>query len=59
VGADAWVFCVADVAGESTKLVARTETRRAPERGERVTLRGRAEEAHLFDPETGVRLERR
>jgi multiple sugar transport system ATP-binding protein len=59
VGADAWVFCVADLGRETTKLVARTEARRAPERGERVTLRGRAEEAHLFDPETGARLERR
>jgi multiple sugar transport system ATP-binding protein len=59
VGADAWVFCVADVGGETRKLVARTEARRAPHRGERVTLRGRPEEAHLFDPETGARLERR
>jgi multiple sugar transport system ATP-binding protein len=59
VGADAWVFCTAEVGRETTKLVARTEARRAPERGERVTLRGRPEEAHLFDPETGVRLERR
>jgi multiple sugar transport system ATP-binding protein len=58
VGADAWVFCVADVAGEATKLVARTESRHAPERGERVTLRGRPDEAHVFDPETGARLER-
>ena len=59
VGADAWVFCAAEIAGETTKLVARTEARRAPERGERVTLRGRPEEAHLFDSETGARLERR
>ncbi len=59
VGADAWVFCVAEVAGETTKLVARTEARHAPERGARVSLRGRPEEAHLFDPETGARLERR
>jgi multiple sugar transport system ATP-binding protein len=59
VGADAWVFCAAEIAGETTKLVARTETRRSPERGQRVTLRGRPEEAHLFDSETGARLERR
>jgi multiple sugar transport system ATP-binding protein len=57
VGADAFVFCVADVAGEETKLVARTETRRAPEREARVRLRPRPGEAHLFDAETGARLD--
>jgi hypothetical protein len=30
--------------------------RNAPAQGERVSLRPRAEEAHLFDPETGERL---
>jgi multiple sugar transport system ATP-binding protein len=55
-GADAYVFCVAEVGGEETKLVARVEARRAPERGERVTLRPKPEEAHVFDPETGERL---
>jgi multiple sugar transport system ATP-binding protein len=58
VGADAYVFCVSDVAGEATKLVARTETKRAPERGERVALRPNADDAQFFDPETGDRLER-
>jgi multiple sugar transport system ATP-binding protein len=57
VGADAYVFCASEIAGETTKLVARTEARRAPERGANVTLRPRAEEAHVFDPETGARLE--
>jgi multiple sugar transport system ATP-binding protein len=57
VGADAYVFCASEVAGETTKLVARTEARRAPERGETVALRPRADEAHVFDPETGARLE--
>jgi multiple sugar transport system ATP-binding protein len=57
VGADAYVFCASEVASEATKLVARTEARRAPERGENVTLRPRAEEAHVFDPETGARLD--
>jgi multiple sugar transport system ATP-binding protein len=58
LGADAYVFCVSELTGESTKLVARTETKRAPERGERVTLRPHAEDAKFFDPETGDRLER-
>jgi multiple sugar transport system ATP-binding protein len=56
IGADAFVFCSAELDGEQTRLVARTEVRKAPAQGERVSLRPRAEEAHLFDPETGERL---
>jgi multiple sugar transport system ATP-binding protein len=56
VGADAYVFCVGEVGGRTTKLVARTEAQRAPERGDRVTLRPKGEEAHFFDPESGERL---
>ncbi len=56
VGADAFVFCTADVDGESTRLVARTEVRKAPQQGDNVALRPRAEDAHLFDPGTGERL---
>jgi multiple sugar transport system ATP-binding protein len=59
IGADAYVFCVAELGGETTKLVARTEARRAPKQGEQVSLRPRADEAHLFDPGSGERLERR
>jgi multiple sugar transport system ATP-binding protein len=56
IGADAYVFCTASVAGEETKLVARAGAKRAPERGERVSLQPVAEEAHLFDPVDGARL---
>jgi multiple sugar transport system ATP-binding protein len=56
IGADAYVFCSADLGGEQRRLVARTDVRNAPKQGERVTLRPRAEEAHLFDPESGERL---
>jgi multiple sugar transport system ATP-binding protein len=56
IGADAYVFCSADVDGEQTRLVARTDVRSAPAQGERVRLRPRADEAHLFDAETGERL---
>ena len=52
IGADAFVFASASVG----KLVARVETRRAPERGSHVTLRPRPDEAHLFDPVTGARI---
>jgi multiple sugar transport system ATP-binding protein len=56
IGADAYVFCVAEVGGGEVKLVARCETRRAPARDERVHLRPRPQEAHVFDPETGERI---
>jgi multiple sugar transport system ATP-binding protein len=56
LGADAYVFCVADVGGTQTKLVARSEARRAPDRGSRVKLRPLAGEAHLFRPDTGERI---
>jgi hypothetical protein len=39
-----------------TRLVARTEARLAPGQGERIALRVRPGEAHLFDAETGLRL---
>ena len=41
------------------RWLARAEARRAPQQGENVTLRPRADEAHLFDPATGERLGRR
>jgi multiple sugar transport system ATP-binding protein len=56
IGADAYVFCAAQVAGEDVKLVARCETRRAPARDARVHLRPRPHEAHVFHPETGDRV---
>jgi multiple sugar transport system ATP-binding protein len=56
LGADAFAFCVAELGGERTKLVARVEARGAPARGERVSLRPRAADAHLFDSGTGERL---
>jgi multiple sugar transport system ATP-binding protein len=56
VGADAYVFCAAELDGKETKLVARAGARLAPARGERVTLRPVAGDAHLFDPVTGSRL---
>jgi multiple sugar transport system ATP-binding protein len=56
IGADAYVFCVAEVGGEDVKLVARCETRRSPARDARVHLRPRAQEAHVFDPDTGERI---
>ena len=56
LGADAYVFCVADLPGGEAKLVARVEAASRPERGARVWLRPRASEALLFHPDTGDRL---
>jgi multiple sugar transport system ATP-binding protein len=56
VGADAYLFCAAELGGAETRLVARTGTRTAPARGARVALRPIAGEAHLFDPVSGSRL---
>ncbi len=56
IGADAFVFCAAEIGGVATKLVARAEAKRAPERGEHVTLRPVAEDAHVFDPVSGDRI---
>jgi multiple sugar transport system ATP-binding protein len=57
LGADAYVFCVAEVNGTPTKLVARSHARQAPDRGARVKLRPLADEAHLFRPDTGERID--
>jgi multiple sugar transport system ATP-binding protein len=57
LGADSYAFCVAQLPGGEARLVARMEAREAPDRGARVSLRPRLDEAHLFDPGTGVRLD--
>src|SRR5256714_847837 len=48
-GADAFVFCSAEIGGSETRLVARTEARLPPRRGARRSLPVRPGEAHLFD----------
>ena len=55
-GADAYVFCVARSAAR-TRSSSRGSRRGARlEQGERVKLSPKADEAHVFDPETGTRL---
>ena len=56
VGADAYVFCVADLPGGEAKLDARVDSANRPARGERVSLRPRLTDALLFDTVTGERL---
>jgi multiple sugar transport system ATP-binding protein len=56
IGADAYIFCSAEIGGVETKLVARAGAKNAPDREARVFLRPLAAEAHLFDPADGTRL---
>jgi multiple sugar transport system ATP-binding protein len=56
IGADAHVFCVAEIGGVRTKLSARTPAKQAPHRGGHVRLRPNPDEAHVFDPQSGARL---
>jgi multiple sugar transport system ATP-binding protein len=56
LGADAYVFCSAEIAGADTRLTARADARGAPERGTSVWLAPVFGDAHLFDPTSGERL---
>jgi multiple sugar transport system ATP-binding protein len=56
LGADAYVFCSADIGGSKMRIVARVNPRHVPRQGERISLRPSPDEAHVFDPETGERL---
>jgi multiple sugar transport system ATP-binding protein len=56
LGADAYVFCSAEIGGGETRVTARAEARDAPSRGESVHLAPQGRDAHLFDPESGERL---
>jgi multiple sugar transport system ATP-binding protein len=56
LGADAYAFCVAQLGDGEARLVARVDARHPPASGDRVALRPRLDEAHLFDAVSGVRL---
>jgi multiple sugar transport system ATP-binding protein len=57
LGADAFIFCSAELGEGTTRVTARVDARHAPRRGERVHLRPSPEhEPHLFDADTGERL---
>ena len=53
IGADAFVFCALE---DETKLVARSSSKTAPDRGASVSLRPIAADAHVFDPADGTRI---
>jgi multiple sugar transport system ATP-binding protein len=56
LGSEAYALCSAELPQGEQRLIARVDSRRPPERGERLTLQPRAEELHVFDPESGRRL---
>jgi multiple sugar transport system ATP-binding protein len=57
LGADAFLYCAAEIEGAQVRLAARVEARSAPERGTRVHLRPSPDhEPHVFDGETGDRI---
>jgi multiple sugar transport system ATP-binding protein len=56
LGADAYVFCSAEIGGAETRITARADAREAPGRGEAVRLVAESCDAHLFDPGSGERL---
>ena len=56
LGADAYVFCSAEIGGAETRITARADAREAPTRGESVHLAPHGQDAHLFDPMSGERL---
>src|SRR4051812_11040186 len=57
LGSEAYAFCRAEMAGGERRVVARVDARRPPGLQERIALRPRAEEVHLFDPDSGARID--
>jgi multiple sugar transport system ATP-binding protein len=57
LGSEAYAFCRAELAGGERRVVARVDARRPPGLQERIALRPRADEVHLFDPRSGARLD--
>jgi multiple sugar transport system ATP-binding protein len=56
LGADAYLHGTTEHGGQKQPLVVRVDGRRPPVMGARVDLSVRADEVHLFHPETGLRI---
>jgi multiple sugar transport system ATP-binding protein len=57
IGADAFVFCATEIGGKPMRLVARVDAKHVPAQGARISLRPSADDAHLFDPVDGTRIQ--
>jgi multiple sugar transport system ATP-binding protein len=58
LGADGYLYCTADIGGESTEIVARVDGRDHPMKGDKVHLTPIDRHVHVFDQSTGQRLNR-
>jgi multiple sugar transport system ATP-binding protein len=63
LGSDAYAYCTVERDGDASawaesehRLVVRVDARRPPHKGDRLTVRVRPGEQHLFSPTTGERL---
>ncbi|ALQ31798.1 sugar ABC transporter ATP-binding protein [Arthrobacter sp. YC-RL1] len=56
LGADAYVYATAELAGRPQTIVVRVDGRTPPARGQRLNIAPKLQHVHLFDTETGLRL---
>jgi len=57
LGADAYIYGSAELAGESQMIVVRVDGRTPPARGQKLNIAPRQQHVHLFDTESGLRLD--
>ena len=58
LGADGYLYCEAEIGGTTTELVARVDGRDHPHKGDKVVLTPIDRHVHVFDTNTGTRLNR-
>ncbi|MGX1748869.1 ABC transporter ATP-binding protein [Glutamicibacter protophormiae] len=56
LGADAYVYATAELAGQLQTIVVRVDGRTPPARGQRLNIAPKLQHVHLFDTATGLRL---
>ncbi len=56
LGADAYVYATAELAGKPQTIVVRVDGRTPPARGQRLNIAPKLQHVHLFDTATGLRL---
>ncbi|MER8027296.1 ABC transporter ATP-binding protein [Glutamicibacter protophormiae] len=56
LGADAYVYATAELAGQPQTIVVRVDGRTPPARGQRLNIAPKLQHVHLFDTATGLRL---
>jgi multiple sugar transport system ATP-binding protein len=56
LGADAYVYGIAELGGQDHHVIARVDGRTPPQKGEKVEFAPKAEHVHVFSTATGERL---